>query len=326
MNERDDNPMPAEEREPVSLPPVVFGRIEIDEPVAEETPRPRPMAYRPRTNFHDHEPSSRELMLGWCFWLLGSWTILGMGIDGTPIRWMIFASAMGMMIAWPVYRLSQSGVKDIKAITRKVHEASAEAAHSVNARLTDATGSPLPVVSPSTTHSPLALAEDCQCHQPVHSHSLPSHLTPGLIFRDWFALNGVFQAVIWPHLLTGQWTFEQAGWVSGCVATWSLLVAAIVAWGCRFDAGFNRTMAMLIVLLLILGEPVVLALANELAEVLHQPDLDWPMSVSPIHALYALTAPPTDYAPGRWAVPVGCVLLVAVMAWTKLLMRENRRP
>lgn len=298
----------------MSLPPVVLGPIEVEEDPAEETPRPLPLPYRARPNPYAYEPSSRELMLGWCFWLLASWSLLGMGIDGTPIRWMIFASAMGMMLVWPVYRLSQSGFRNDEPPARESPVAPALVHDECNDPMDMADASAF-APSPIDTDPPL----------PSTKQRLIPHLTPGLIFRDWFALNGVFQAVIWPHLLTGQWTLEQAGWVSASVATWSLLVAAIVAWGCRFSSGLIRTTAMLLVLLLILGEPIVLATANALAERWQMEDLDWPMSVSPIEALYALTAPPTDYAPGRWIATVLCVLLVALVAWARLLGKARRR-
>jgi len=52
---------------------------------------------------------SRPLLLGWCLWLLVSWA-LHLMFDGpvaTPaIRWMLLSALIGIMIAWPVWRLS----------------------------------------------------------------------------------------------------------------------------------------------------------------------------------------------------------------------------
>ena len=311
MNELDGKSEAEHNREEPALPPVVFGPIEIEEDPIEETPRPLPLPYRQRHNPYGYEPSSRELLLGWCLWLLCSWSLLGMGIDGTPIRWMIFASAMGMMIIWPAYRLSQSGMRSFT-----FSESMVSRDELLSAPVQDLSHL-LPPAAASVSYASVdAVAPQVKV--------LPSHLTPGLIFRDWFALNGVFQAVIWPHLLTGQWSFEQAGWVSASMATWSLLIAAIVAWGCRSLAGLRRTAAMLLVMLLLFGEPLILALANELADRWQQSGLDWPMSISPIEAIYALTAPPLDYSPGQWRITVLCVLVVAVMSWVGLWVKGRR--
>jgi len=52
---------------------------------------------------------SRPLLLGWCLWLLVSWAI-NLMLDGSAampaVRWMLVCALVGIMIAWPVWRLS----------------------------------------------------------------------------------------------------------------------------------------------------------------------------------------------------------------------------
>ena len=50
----------------------------------------------------------RELMLGWCLWLLGAWAVtLFLDAPVPAARWMILLAAIGLMLAWPALRLSQ---------------------------------------------------------------------------------------------------------------------------------------------------------------------------------------------------------------------------
>jgi len=50
----------------------------------------------------------RGLILGWCLWLLGSWAAtLWIAATAPAVRWMVYASMVGMMLAWPAFRLSQ---------------------------------------------------------------------------------------------------------------------------------------------------------------------------------------------------------------------------
>jgi hypothetical protein len=148
---------------------------------------------------------------------------------------------------------------------------------------------------------------------PASSHA--PGLTPGLILRDWFALNCVFQAVVWPHVLTEQWHMEQAAWVTAAVAAWSLLAGAVTSLGCLARRAAGRVAAMAAIVLLLFGEPVVLAWMNRLGEDGQLGGFDWPMHVSPIEAIYALTAKAVDFDPSPWAVPVMCVALAAFATW-----------
>jgi len=276
-----------------SLPPVVFEPLDIDDE-AEESPRPTPLPYRRKRARPQSEDGSREMMLGWCLWLLASWIMLGMGFNGTPIRQMIFASCIGMMIVWPAYRLSQNGRAEGTGIRgQETGDREQETA--------------------------------CGCEVASEIKNQKSLLTPGLIFRDWFALNGVFQAVIWPHLMTKHWTLEQAGWVSASVAAWSLLIAVVVAWGCRSLTAIWRFAAMLLVLAILFAEPVALMVARDVLPRAagNVAAINWSMHISPIEALYALTAPSTQFTSQGWALTVICVFFAAVLGWVGIVRSKR---
>ena len=51
---------------------------------------------------------TRPLVLGWCLWLLGAWSV-ALFIDSTTpaVRWMVFSVLTGLMMIWPAVRLSQ---------------------------------------------------------------------------------------------------------------------------------------------------------------------------------------------------------------------------
>jgi len=52
--------------------------------------------------------SARYLVLGWGMWLLGSWAVtLSISPPAVAARWMVFSSAVGLMVLWPLLRLSQ---------------------------------------------------------------------------------------------------------------------------------------------------------------------------------------------------------------------------
>jgi hypothetical protein len=295
----DDNPtvMPHDDNDDRLPPPVVLGPIEMNDASPHDAATaaplsPAPLPYR-RTLRLDSDPSSRELLLGWCLWLLGSWLLLGMGLRGTPIREMVFASMFGMMLLWPAFRLSQDGR------WRRWW---------------------VPHGEPSEAGSPGVA--------PTHPEPAPakrSSLTPPLILRDWFALNAIFQAVIWPHVLTRQWQADQAAWVSAAVASWTLLCGAIVALGCLSLKPSRRLAAMAGAVLLVLGEPLLLAWMNRVGESHGLSGFDWAMHVSPIEAIYALSGPPVDFDPAPWAATLICVTVAALAAWAALLIAKMKR-
>ncbi len=50
----------------------------------------------------------RFLVIGWCLWLLVSWSIsLTLGTTVHAVRWVVFSAVFGLMAVWPAFRLSQ---------------------------------------------------------------------------------------------------------------------------------------------------------------------------------------------------------------------------
>ncbi|GAB4187768.1 MAG: hypothetical protein Kow00105_02430 [Phycisphaeraceae bacterium] len=53
----------------------------------------------------------RFLVIGWCLWLLVSWSIsLTLGATVHAVRWVVFSAVFGLMAVWPAYRLGQQPV------------------------------------------------------------------------------------------------------------------------------------------------------------------------------------------------------------------------
>jgi len=63
----------------------------------------------------DGVSSSRDLVLLWCLWLLGSWSVCVVDFGQAASRWMVFSCMVGLMLMWPVFRLSQSAGRPISA-------------------------------------------------------------------------------------------------------------------------------------------------------------------------------------------------------------------
>jgi hypothetical protein len=54
------------------------------------------------------DASPQLLILGWCLFLLGSWTVaIAMDSPVPSVRWMFYACVVGLMVVWPLVRLSQ---------------------------------------------------------------------------------------------------------------------------------------------------------------------------------------------------------------------------
>src|SRR5206468_387657 len=117
------------------------------------------------------------------------------------------------------------------------------------------------------------------------------------VLVDWFSLNLVLQAVIWPLRLIADWPLSQTLWIDAALAGWSLLAGLLVAWGCRSNRGGDRTAVMLLCMLIVLGEPAALAVLGAAAP---RSGVHWVMRISPVQTLYHLTAQDPDWMPRPW--------------------------
>lgn len=135
------------------------------------------------------------------------------------------------------------------------------------------------------------------------------------IFVDWLCLMLIFQAVIWPLSLVAHWSWRQALWLDAAIASWSLLIAAIVALAIRFESALARSAAMALCLLLVLGMPAARALAGMSPAVRLDAADDWTQGLQPIAALWQLTERSFDVHFSAVTSPVLVVAFAAVAAW-----------
>lgn len=134
----------------------------------------------------------------------------------------------------------------------------------------------------------------------------------GSVLLDWFCLNLVFQAVIWPLLLAARWTVAQGLWLDAAVAGWSLLTGLIIAWGRGVDRAAWRSLAMVVCVGIVAVEPVLLglgALASDGTAGVHR------MRISPIQAVWSLSGQgPIE----PWVLQVVSIWLAALTGWVVL--------
>lgn len=188
---------------------------------------------------------TRVLVLSWCLWLLGAWSVSLLMDNATrAVRWMLFSSLIGLMVIWPAVRL-------------------------------------------------------CQLKMPGRSESgIP-------ILAEWMCLNLVFQAVVWPLRVSMDWSLAQTLWLDAAFAVWSALTALVIAWGRRHDRPGPRTLAMVACVALLLAEPLVMTLSRA----------RWPLRVSPVETIWALSNPAREFVFEPWITHVGLAALAALAGW-----------
>ena len=136
-------------------------------------------------------------------------------------------------------------------------------------------------------------------------------LSAGVVLWDWFCLNLVFQAVVWPLQVSAEWTLAQALWLDGALAGWSLLTGLVLVGVGRWTSPAGRVAAMGLCLLLVLGEPLLLAIMS-----LARLGAVWPMWISPIDTVWALTEEPARI----WPPHVAGVMAVAAAGWLLVVL------
>ena len=233
----------------------------------------------------------RELMLGWCLWLIGTWLLMvwRIGFFAPVHRWMVLAAAVGLLGVWPAVRLSERGLDDESA--RRVWQD----------RMRRRNG-----------------------HAPADRRRRDARRgglwvgTRWAVFTDWLLLNLVFQAVLWPMGFAARWSLEQVLWIDAAVASWSLLTGVVVAWGCSSSGAGSRWAAMLMALAVIVAEPLLLVFASWWGGGGGQ---SWPvLRLSPLQTLWALAGEPYAFTLTPWAGQVMTVAVAAVLGWAVLLL------
>ena len=148
------------------------------------------------------------------------------------------------------------------------------------------------------------------------------------VLVDWISLNLLNQVVLWAFYYHFRKPMELIVVMHLAVAGWSLLSAGIVAWGVRSRDGRARATAMLLCVLLVLGEPVAMVIANVFGGYFHLLNqgqtLAWSMRVSPLEVIWSLTQPgrATDFT---GALPtIASVWAGGVIAWILLVVLRRR--
>ncbi len=204
---------------------------------------------------------------------------------------MVFAGMLGFMGVWPAVRLSQ------------VTSAGAVAKRKARGTRPGGAGGPGGAAGPGVSMGDWLKVS-------------------GATWRDWLALNLVFQAVIWPLRLASGWEVSQTAWLAAAVAGWSLMTGLLIAWGRGSNAASRRTGAMVICVGVVVAEPLLWWLAWRMGVLGGVGERS--MRLSPLQALWQFTA--TDLngrtlqsVIQRQGVQVIAVAAAAVVGWLVLV-------
>lgn len=137
-------------------------------------------------------------------------------------------------------------------------------------------------------------------------------MTAGMVLTDWLCLVLVFQAVVWPLRLMAGWSAMQTVWLDLQVTAWSLLTGAVVAIGCGKRSGWFRTGAMILCIVLLIGEPLCMLVGivfgwSNLA--------GWTPRLTPAPLVWNMSGPAVDWQWIEWAPTVISVGVAGVLAW-----------
>ncbi len=149
-------------------------------------------------------------------------------------------------------------------------------------------------------------------------------LTLPAVWVEWLCLILVFQAVVWLLRALSGWRMDQTVWLDAAVAAWSLLTAAVVGLGVRWPRAWPRTVAMVLCALLVLGEPLAVALVSLVWPAAARPI--WSMHLSPLPTVWALAHPVVDVTLGPWPERVMFAAAGAVTAWVVVVIFKLRVP
>ncbi len=141
---------------------------------------------------------------------------------------------------------------------------------------------------------------------------------------DWVCLLLVFQVMVWPLMLVSRWSVQQTLWLDLAVVSWSLLTAVLVGLGRVLPWPGVRVGAMLLCMLLLVGEPVWMAIGGMgfdtagVSELAGRSGWGWQMRISPLQALWELTTTVRPYDPTVWSPTILSTATAAGLGWLVL--------
>tara|TARA_B100000683_G_scaffold266433_1_gene298677 strand:- start:369 stop:1136 length:768 start_codon:yes stop_codon:yes gene_type:complete len=107
---------------------------------------------------------------------------------------------------------------------------------------------------------------------------IPVPMRTWVVFIQWLCLGLVNQSVLWPMQITANWQVMQTMWINAALLAWSLLIGLFIAVGKRSFSTVHRSIAMLICVGLIFGEPLLQGITG----------ISWHMLISPLHTVHQL--------------------------------------
>lgn len=162
---------------------------------------------------------------------------------------------------------------------------------------------------------------------PMFRLSMREHHHAGrLAFIDWLALIVTLQVVLWPTRLSTNWTAQRVALVDAVLASWSLLLAGIIALGLRSRAPRSRLYAMFFCLVVVgLGPAVAVSRSSPTVD---PSKIEWSYW-SPVSAPWVISASARQgiILASDWLRTI-IVAAAALLVWAGVLLqsRGHRRP
>ena len=101
---------------------------------------------------------------------------------------------------------------------------------------------------------------------PMAALSTRRDITPGTTLRHTIILLLTAQLITWPSGFVTTWLFSRTALIAITLTGWGLLAGMIAAWGRSRAVLWNRTVAMLLCLLLTMTSPIITLLDESIRE------------------------------------------------------------
>jgi len=144
----------------------------------------------------------------------------------------------------------------------------------------------------------------------------PAHTPRLLPLQDWLAIFATLQVLLWPMRVPTQWSAVEVLLIDFTIFGWGLLYAALIAMGTRGVGRRNRTVMMIVCLIIAAAGPFVAMVSGTFESASRSAWLHW----SPVTSLWMLIGRITIHIePAAWQ-RVGIVTSAATLAWIGVML------
>ncbi len=144
----------------------------------------------------------------------------------------------------------------------------------------------------------------------------PAHTPRLLPLQDWLAIFATLQVLLWPMRVPTQWSAVEVLLIDFTIFGWGLLYAALIALGTMGKGRRNRTVMMIVCLLIAAAGPFVAMVSGTFESASGSAWLHW----SPVTSLWMLIGRTTIHIESAAWQRIGIVTGAAALTWAGLLL------